>query len=99
MSFRQPIIHISEWLPPPGVAALSTKVVLHWLCLPTGQVSQRTTWVILTGAYYQVKAMQSCAITAAPQSGNQEKWLQSEKMATSMRRPVAARDIFTKLKL
>ena len=41
--------------------------------------AQRTTWVILTGAYYQVKAMQSYAITAAPQSGNQEKWLQSEK--------------------
>ena len=36
MSFRQPIIHISEWLPP-GVAALSTKVVPHWLGLPTGQ--------------------------------------------------------------
>ena len=37
MSFRQPIIHINEWLPPPGVAAISAKVVLHWLCLPTGQ--------------------------------------------------------------
>ena len=37
MSFRQPIIHISEWLPPPGEAALSTKVVPHWLGLPTGQ--------------------------------------------------------------
>ena len=37
MSFRQPIIHISEWLPPPGEEALSAKVVPHWLGLPTGQ--------------------------------------------------------------
>ena len=39
MSFRQPIIHISEWLPPPGEEALSAKVVPHWLGLPTGQVA------------------------------------------------------------
>ena len=37
MPFRQPIIHINDWLPPPGEAALSAKVVLHWLGLPTGQ--------------------------------------------------------------
>ena len=75
----------------------SLVVLAHRASCPLGN-AQRTTWVILTGAYYQVKAMQSYAITAAPQSENQEKWLQSEKMATSMRRPVAAHDIFTKPK-